>query len=155
ERNAPLCGARAAAVHAASRACCLTFSFRATQLRCAGSFEIAGGARGGGGMTRRLPLGGWLGAGGAFAAGAGARAPGALALFAVTAALPFYAPGLFVGDWVGPLSAVLAMVAGLIAQGALYRLGVSRDVRAARALGLGPMGLQFGAAEMRLLAAAV
>ena len=46
------------------------------------------------------------------------------------------------------------MLAGLIAQGALYRLGVSRDVRGAP-LGLGPFGLQFGAAELRLLAAAV
>jgi hypothetical protein len=118
---------------------------------------IAGGVRGGGGMTRRLPLVASLRAAAAFAPRALARAPGALALFAVVLAAPFYVSGL--GGWAGPVfgpvSAVLALLSALIAQGALYRLGVSRDVPAARALGLGPLGLQFGAAEMRLLAASV
>jgi hypothetical protein len=91
----------------------------------------------------------------AFAPRAVARAPGALALFAVVLSLPFYGPALGPGPWVQPVLAVLAMVAALVAQGALYRLGVSADLRAARALGLGPLGLQLKAAELRLLAAAV
>jgi len=106
-------------------------------------------------MTRRLPLLASLRAATAFAPRALIQAPGALALFAVLSALPFYAPGLGLGGWARPVSAVLAMLAGLMAQGALYRLGVCQDARAARALGLGPFGLQFRAAELRLLAAAV
>jgi hypothetical protein len=106
-------------------------------------------------MTRRLALVASLRAAAAFAPRALVQAPGALALFAVMSALPFYAPGVGLGDWAGPVFAVLAMLAGLIAQGALYRLGVSGDVRAARDLGLGRFGLQFRAAELRLLAAAV
>lgn len=106
-------------------------------------------------MTRRLPLVASLRAAAAFTPRALVQAPGALALFAVMSALPFYTPGFGLGGWTQPAAAVLAMLAGLIAQGALYRLGVSQDVRAARALGLGPFGLQFGAAELRLLAAAV
>jgi hypothetical protein len=105
-------------------------------------------------MTRRLPLVASLKAAAAFAPRALAQAPGALALFAAMSALPFYAPGFGLGGWAAPVIAVLALLAGLIAQGALYRLGVSQDVRAARALGLGPFGLQLRAAEGRLLAAA-
>jgi hypothetical protein len=91
----------------------------------------------------------------AFAPRALVQAPGALALFAVVLALPFYGPALGLGAWMRPALAVAALLTALVAQGALYRLGVGADVRAARALGLGPLGLQFRAAELRLLAAAV
>jgi hypothetical protein len=106
-------------------------------------------------MMRRLPLVASLRAAAAFAPRALVQAPGALVLFAVVLALPFYAPALGLGTWVQPVLAVLAALAALTAQGALYRLGTSQDIGAARALGLGPFGLQFGAAELRLLAASV
>lgn len=51
------------------------------------------------------------------------------------------------------VAAVAATVAGLVLVGALSRIVVSTDVEGARALGLGPAGLQFGATEARLLAA--
>lgn len=106
-------------------------------------------------MTRSLPLVASLRAAAGFAPKAWVRAPGALALFAVVLALPFYAPELGLGARAQPVFAVLVVLAALVAQGALYRLGVSGDVRAARALGLGPLGCQFGAAELRLLAASI
>jgi hypothetical protein len=49
------------------------------------------------------------------------------------------------------LAAIALLIVGLMAEGALYRLAVTPTVAAARQLGLGPLGLQFGAAEARLL----
>ena len=51
------------------------------------------------------------------------------------------------------VAAVAGMAAGLVMVGALSRIAVSTDLEGARALGLGPAGLQFGATEARLLAA--
>jgi hypothetical protein len=88
-----------------------------------------------------------------------ARAPAVLVLFA--AVLAFSCCGatlgatLGLGPWTRPVAAGLALVVGLMTEGALYRLGVADDAKAARALGLGPLGLQFGLAELRLLAAGV
>lgn len=50
------------------------------------------------------------------------------------------------------VAAVAAMLGALVLAGALSRIAVSTDVAGARALGLGPAGLQFGATEVRLLA---
>ncbi len=111
--------------------------------------------RSGGGMKRSLPLAASLGAAAAFVPRAFVGAPGALVLFFAVLAFPAYGASLGLGAWSNFLAAFLALVVGLAAQGALYRIGVSEDAKAARALGLGPLGLQFSAAELRLLAAAV
>ena len=50
--------------------------------------------------------------------------------------------------------ALLGVVAGLISIGASLRLAVADDQADAKALGLGPRGLQFGRAEVQLLGAA-
>jgi hypothetical protein len=106
-------------------------------------------------MKRSLPLAATLRAAALFVPRALGRAPGVLVLFAATLALPVYGPGLGLGDWTPLVAGVLASVVGLAASGALYRLGVGGDFGAARALGLGPLGLQFGAVELRLLAGSV
>jgi hypothetical protein len=106
-------------------------------------------------MKRSLPVAKSLLAAVAFVPRAITQAPAPLFLVAALLAAPALMTGL-------PMSlpprlaarvllAGLMLVAGLIAQGALYRLAVTPTVAAARCLGLGPLGLQFGAAEVRLL----
>jgi hypothetical protein len=58
-------------------------------------------------------------------------------------------------SWTGPVSAAAAALTTLIATGALARLSVTDDGKAARALGLGPAGFQFGWPEGRLVGAAL
>ena len=57
--------------------------------------------------------------------------------------------------WTGPVWAFAAALTTLVAVGGLARLSVTKDVRAARALGLGPAGLQFGWPEVRLVGSAL
>ncbi|MBJ7418642.1 MAG: hypothetical protein JHC88_24845 [Niveispirillum sp.] len=57
--------------------------------------------------------------------------------------------------WTGPVWAFAAGLTTLVAVGGLARLSVTEDVRAARALGLGPAGLQFGWPEVRLVVSAL
>ena len=57
--------------------------------------------------------------------------------------------------WTGPVWAIAAGLTTLVAVGGLARLSVTEDVRAARALGLGPAGLQFGWPEVRLVVSAL
>ena len=82
-----------------------------------------------------------------------AHAPAAIAL----AAIPAFAPLAFgdpvaAGPWIGAGVVLLGILTGLVRAGALYRLGVADDPAAARRLGLGPLGLQFGKPELRLAA---
>lgn len=55
----------------------------------------------------------------------------------------------------GFVAAGLSLIAGLVLAGALTRLAVTENLEAARRLGLGPAGLQFGLPELRLLGAAL
>ncbi|MDP3405514.1 MAG: hypothetical protein Q8S03_12540 [Brevundimonas sp.] len=55
----------------------------------------------------------------------------------------------------GPAWAVAAGLTTLVAMGALARLSVTDDIQGARALGLGPTGLQFGWPEARLVLSAL
>lgn len=119
-----------------------------------GEFRFRGGRpRLGGGMKRSLPLAACLRAAAAFTPRALGQAPGVLVLFAVVLALPVYGPALGLGAATNVVAALLALLVALMVQGALYRLAVSENAEAARALGFGPFGLQFGAAELRILAA--
>ncbi|QTN18971.1 hypothetical protein HZ989_12115 [Brevundimonas sp. AJA228-03] len=94
------------------------------------------------------------------------------ALLATARAMPrlwLWASGVLVAAviaWVGPLFVALdagiapltlgaAAVLTLMAVGALARLSISADAHAARALGLGPLGFQFGWPEPRLVGAAL
>lgn len=62
--------------------------------------------------------------------------------------------GVFLaGGVAGAVMAGLGAVAALVAIGAVLRVGVADDLVGARALGLGPGGLQVGLPEMRLLGA--
>ncbi len=56
---------------------------------------------------------------------------------------------------VGLIWAPFGLAATLMLIGALTRIAVSDDVQAAKRLGLGPAGLQFGLPELRLLGAAL
>jgi len=80
----------------------------------------------------------WAGAWGAILIGAGAWAAAGLA------------PG-----WAGAVAAVAGLIASLVLVGAATRIAVTEDIEAARRLGLGPAGLQFGLPELRLLGAAL
>lgn len=104
-------------------------------------------------MTRSLPLGASLLAALVFVLKALRQAPLALALFAAAIALHLYSDRLGLGH--GGRIATMAplLLAALIAEGALYRVGVSDNAKSAKALGLGPLGLQISAAELRLLGA--
>ena len=112
-------------------------------------------------MSRRLPLWACVAEAYAFVPKAWAGAWGALALATVLAAWPIWAAvWVFKTDarWiVSPpmvaLWALLLTLASLAAKGALFRLGVSRSLPEARALGLGVGGLQLGRPELRLVAA--
>jgi hypothetical protein len=106
-------------------------------------------------MTRSLPLGASLRAAVAFVPKAWVQAPGALVLLAAVLAFPCWGAKLALGPWTTPAAIAFALVVYLAAEGALYRLGVAGDAKAARALGLGPLGLQLGAAELRLLASQI
>ena len=57
--------------------------------------------------------------------------------------------------WTVPVWAIAAGMTTLVAMGGLARLSVTGNVRAARALGLGPAGLQFGRPEARLVVSAL
>jgi hypothetical protein len=57
--------------------------------------------------------------------------------------------------WMEPVWGIAAGLATLVAVGGLARLSVTEDVRAARGLGLGPAGLQFGWPEARLVVSAL
>ena len=57
--------------------------------------------------------------------------------------------------WTVPVWAIAAGMTTLVAMGGLARLSVTGSVRAARALGLGPAGLQFGWPEARLVVSAL
>jgi hypothetical protein len=105
-------------------------------------------------MTRSLPLGATLGRAVAFVPRALAGAWGVLILLAAVVAAPaLVAPGLVAKIWWGPVLAAAGLTVGLMADGALYRLGVSADAAAARRLGLRIGGVQFGRAELRLVGA--
>jgi hypothetical protein len=110
-------------------------------------------------MTRSLPVAKSLLAAVAFVPRAILQAPGALLLFAAVLAAPALISALPLGSWVRHAAFALwgaaLLIAGLMAEGALYRLAATPTVAAAKGLGLGPLGLQFGAAEVRLLVASV
>lgn len=82
----------------------------------------------------------WLGAGGALTVCAGV----------------WLAPS-FVGlsGWATAAWSLAALASSLVALGALARLSITDDMAGARALGLGPAGLQMGLPEARLLGAAL
>lgn len=107
----------------------------------------AGNARADG---RRLDVGAALMAGAAAMPRMYREAWGALAFGVVAGVLPVLAPLPGGAAWVAGLFQALAV---LIAWGALTRIGLTRDVGGAQALGLGPAGLQLGAGEGRILAA--
>lgn len=77
-------------------------------------------------------------------------AAGALALCAIVWLLPAVWP---VEGWAHGIWMLAAGASGLVAVGALARLSISDDVKGARALGLGPLGLQMRLPEARLLGA--
>ena len=107
-------------------------------------------------MRRSLPLGSALAGALAFLPRAWMQAWAALALLAALLCAPAWAPALGVsGAWLCPVLCVVGALAGLVAGAALLRVGVSDSAQAARGLGLGVGGLQFGAAELRLLASGV
>jgi len=101
---------------------------------------------------RRLDLGRALGWGAGAVARSWAGAWGALLFLSLVLSAP---AGLPMDGALGVVRGLLWGAAGLIALGALTRIGVADDLDGARALGLGPGGLQFGAGELRILWAAV
>jgi hypothetical protein len=106
-------------------------------------------------MKRSLPLAASVRAAVDFVPKALAHAPGVLVLFAVVLALPVYGESLGLGAWTNVVAGGLGLLVGLSVQGALYRLGLGGEARVARVMGLGPLGLQFGTIELRLLGGAV
>jgi hypothetical protein len=98
-------------------------------------------------------MGATLGGAVAFVPRAIAGAWGVLLLLAAVVAAPGLAPGLAAKAWWVPVLALAGLIVGIMADGALYRLGVSADVAGARRLGLGFAGVQFGRAELRLIGA--
>jgi hypothetical protein len=81
-----------------------------------------------------------------------AGAAGALVLLAAALLVP-----MIVGGAGGAVAAAagVAVLLGVVAVGALARLSITPGRAAARALGLGPLGLQFKWPEMRLIGAAL
>lgn len=77
---------------------------------------------------------------------------GILAFWTLMLAAPLIVP---MEGAVSTLHGLGLWATGLVAVGALLRLGVSQDMEGARALGLGAAGLQVGAAELRIVWAAV
>ena len=92
------------------------------------------------GATLRVVPGLWLGAAGAFL------------LCTAVWLVPVFRT---LTGWTGPVWAIAAGMTTLVAVGGLARLSVTGSVRAARALGLGPAGLQFGRPEVRLVVSAL
>lgn len=92
------------------------------------------------GATLRALPGLWLGAAGALLV--------STALWLVPVFMTFT-------GWTGPAWAVATGLLTLVAVGALARLSVAEDVEGARALGLGPAGLQLGWPEARLVVSAL
>jgi len=92
------------------------------------------------GSTLRSMPGLWLGA------------AGALLVCTVVWLVPVFAT---LTGWTRPVWAFAAGLTILVAVGGLARLSVTEDARAARALGLGPAGLQFGWPEARLVVSAL
>ncbi len=81
-----------------------------------------------------------------------AGAAGSLALLIAAGLAPLFTP--VTGGAANALTGA-AVVLGLVAVGALARLSISPNLRAAKTLGLGPLGLQFKWPELRLLGAAL
>ena len=108
-------------------------------------------------MKRSLPVLAGLGAASAFLPRAWMGAWGALLLAFVLMAAPAFADHLpdKSKDFAAAGWMVATAVVGLVAQGALYRIGVTASPAEARKLGLGLGGLQFGLPELRLLGASV
>ena len=79
-------------------------------------------------------------------------APGALALCAAVWLLPVVWP---VEGWMRWAWALAAAASAVVAVGALARLSIRDDIAQARALGLGPLGLQARPPEARLVGAAL
>jgi hypothetical protein len=79
-------------------------------------------------------------------------AAGALALCTVLWLLPMVWTS---EGWAGWARALAAAASTLVAVGALARLSISDDMAEARAMGLGPLGLQAKRPEARLLGAAL
>jgi hypothetical protein len=77
---------------------------------------------------------------------------GILAFWTLMLAAPLVVP---MEGAVSTLHGLGLWATGLVAVGALLRLGVGQDMEGARALGLGAAGLQVGAAELRIVWAAV
>ena len=77
---------------------------------------------------------------------------GAITFAVVAGVLPALAPLPGSAAWVAVLFQALAI---LIAWGALVRIGITSSLAEARAMGLGPAGLQLGGGEGRILAAAL
>ena len=79
-------------------------------------------------------------------------AAGALVLLAAACLAPLFVAGVD-GGVAGARGA--AAVLGVVAVGALARLSITPSREAARAMGLGPLGLQFKGPELRLIGAAL
>ncbi|MBS0297689.1 MAG: hypothetical protein JSR45_15370 [Proteobacteria bacterium] len=104
-------------------------------------------------MRRSLALGSALAGAAAFLPKAWTQAWGAMALLAVLLCAPVWAPLLGLrGVWLCPVLCLVITLVALVSSAALFRVGVTDSAQAARKLGLGVGGLQFGAAELRLLA---
>jgi hypothetical protein len=108
-------------------------------------------------MKRSLPLGPAVGSALTFVPRAWVNAWGALVLMAGVLAAPAWLPELDPGlrPWIRGLVPLLALLVGLMTDGALYRLGTAPTAAEARRNGLGLGGLQFGRPELRLLGAGV
>lgn len=79
-------------------------------------------------------------------------AAGALLVLIALLLAPVVVDGL---AFAGSGLAGAAVVIGIVAVGALARLSITPDLKAARDLGLGPLGLQFKWPELRLIGAAL
>ncbi|MFN3353596.1 MAG: hypothetical protein ACK4Z5_08315, partial [Brevundimonas sp.] len=101
---------------------------------------------------RRLNIGAALSAGVSAMPRMYREAWGAITFAVVAGVLPALAPLPGSAAWVAVLFQALAI---LIAWGALVRIGITSSLAEARAMGLGPAGLQLGGGEGRILAAAL
>ncbi len=105
------------------------------------------------GMKRGLSLGAAIAEAVAFVPKAWVGAWGALALAVGLFAAPLWIPAdRLHSPWILTGLIIVALVVGLAAEGALYRLGVSAGLAEARRRGLGIGGLQLGKPELRLVA---
>lgn len=104
-------------------------------------------------MTRRFRLGAALGAAVAFAPKAWLNAWGSLGLLTAVLAAPAFLTSLPAQAWLHAAWAVALVIAGVMAEGALYRVALAPGLDAARKHGLGLGGVQFAMDEVHLLAA--